>query len=226
MPSEWCNTCCTRHPPGRRCPEQLNATDAERHGWRVNVESPAGIEAYGVLVAAAGDRWRARILTYPNVLWLVPGGAGTMKFLADTPQLAELQAIEFIREHCRTRGLGIRREEVREIAAGLPRGASPAAGNPAPRKIRFLPLRFGLANPSEPGGVGNLSESGLFVITGTPISRGTEVRLLLMLSTEDLSLRGQVRWMRDQPHVGRSPGMGVQLVQPPPSYIRFVRGLA
>jgi len=46
----------------------LRATGDERHGWRVAVETPHGIEAYGVLVAPTHERWRARILTFPNVL--------------------------------------------------------------------------------------------------------------------------------------------------------------
>ena len=82
--SEWCEICCTTHLPSHRCPGDLQATEDERHGWRVNVETPQGIEGYGVLVAPTSGPWRARILTYPNILWLVPGGRATIKFVGDT----------------------------------------------------------------------------------------------------------------------------------------------
>ena len=64
---------------------------------------PRDIEVYGALVAPAGRLWRARILTYPNTLWAIPGDGGPMKFVGGTPQAAERQAIAFIEEHCAKR---------------------------------------------------------------------------------------------------------------------------
>ncbi|MCP3979434.1 MAG: hypothetical protein GY716_08905 [bacterium] len=227
---QWCGVCCTQHTGTNRCPGELWATGPERHGWRINVESPQGIEAYGVLVAEALDVWRARILTYPNVLWLVPGGSGTLKFIGRTPSEAESKAIEFIREHCRERSL-VMREQVQGVDVGrVDREAHalldrPGDG-PAPRKVRFLNVRYGVLNATDIGGTGNLSETGLFVITDDPLTTGSDVRLMLQIEgCESLLLDGLVRWMRKSPHAGRSPGMGVQLSEPPPRYLDYVRSL-
>jgi hypothetical protein len=51
IPSEWCAYCCTRHADAADCPGVLEATGSERPGWRVNVETPQGIQAYGALLA-------------------------------------------------------------------------------------------------------------------------------------------------------------------------------
>lgn len=226
MCDEWCPVCCTRHAIAAECPGELLATSAERFGWRVNVETPQGIEAYAVLVSQVRDRWRSRIITYPNVLWLVPRGRGTLKFLADRPQEAESQAVDFIREHCRSRGYKIR-QRVSEVVPGSfdPEARVTPAPPSAPRVIRFLPVRFGVVGATEPGGTGNLSENGLFIITRTPVLSGSNLKMTLGLDDDPVALAGQVRWMRDKPHVGRSPGMGVQLNAPPAQYTAYVRSL-
>ncbi len=82
-----------------------------------------------------------------------------------------------------------------------------------------------MGSPTDTGGTGNLSETGLFVITSVPIDAGTQVRLLLDLSRETLPLDGEVRWMRNAHHVGRAPGMGVLLANPPERYLGYVRAL-
>lgn len=226
MSDEWCLVCCTRHEPGAECPGDLLATSPERYGWRVNVETPRGIEAYAVLVSQVRDRWRARIITYPNVLWLVPRGDGTIKFLADDPRQAERQAIDFIHQHCRDKGYSIRRS-VSEVVPGTvdPEAASSGAGTPAIRVIRFLPVRFGVVGATEAGGTGNLSETGMFIITKTPVLSGSNLKMMLGVDGDPIPLEGQVRWMRDKPHVGRSPGMGVQLTAPPRPYTEYLRSL-
>jgi hypothetical protein len=206
----------------------LIAETPERHGWRINVETPHGIEAYGVLIARTdGGVWRARVMTYPNVLWAIPGGAGSMKFAGKTPFDAEQRAIEFIRTHCRERGIKMRQE----VALATPgriedRESEYVVPQAATRVIRFLPVRFGVVNPCEIGGTGNLSETGLFVITNHPLTINTRLRLLLDLKQSPLTLDGDVRWMNPNPHVGRSPGMGVHLLSPPPQYAEYVRRLA
>ncbi|ANM28620.1 hypothetical protein ABI59_01790 [Acidobacteria bacterium Mor1] len=203
------------------------ATGPERHGWRVNIETPAGVEAIGVLVAEAGDVWRARILTYPKVLWVVPGGSGTIKFVGRTPREAEEQAIEFIREHCRERDYSFRDELALVEPEALP-DSGPIRrpqGDPAQRKVRFLPVRFGVARPTETGGTGNLSETGIFIITDAPVDEGQWVEMELELEREHVDLRGFVRWSRADHHAGRAPGMGVQLEQPSGRYLRYVRTL-
>ena len=73
----WCRVCCTRHAPDRLCPRERELTGVEFVGFKVNVETPQGMRAIGVLLGEAGRGWRARIITHPNVLWTVPGGGGT-----------------------------------------------------------------------------------------------------------------------------------------------------
>ena len=82
----YCSVCGGDHARRQDCPGELRATGPERHGWRVAVETPYGLEAYGVLVAPSFDVWRARVITYPNILWTVPGGAVTLKFAGTTAQ--------------------------------------------------------------------------------------------------------------------------------------------
>ena len=98
--ANWCLLCCTDHPSEGRCPGELMATGPEQRGWKVTVETPSGFQAYGVLVAESGKYWRARILTYPNVLWTTPGGHGSMKPSTHDidgleSQLAELHSASF-----------------------------------------------------------------------------------------------------------------------------------
>jgi hypothetical protein len=227
MRVQWCAVCCTIHARAHQCPGELIALTPERHGWRVNVETSHGIEAYGVLIAKAESGvWRARVLTYPNVLWAVPGGHAAIKFAADSPIEAERLAIEFIRGHCRERGFKLRKE----VSLATPdrlsaEEAAFAAPQPANRVIRFLPVRFGVVNPSEVGGTGNLSETGLFVITNHPLGVNTRLRLLLDRTEAPLPLTGDVRWMNSSPRLGRSPGMGVRLHNPPGGYAEYVRAL-
>jgi hypothetical protein len=160
-------------------------------------------------------------MTYPNVLWVVPGGDRTIKFVAGSPFDAERKAIEFIRMHCRERGLTLRNEVALWMPDKLGDDEKPA---PATRVIRFLPIRFGVVNPSEVGGTGNLSQTGVFVITNHPLEVNTHLRLLLDLE-QPLALSGNVRWMNAGHRVGRSPGMGVQLHEPPERYAEYVRTL-
>jgi hypothetical protein len=228
MSSIWCAVCGCSHEKGRNCPGELPATGPERHGWRVNVQTETDIEAFGVLVAPSYDDYRARILTYPNILWMVPGGGGTMKFVDSTAQGAERQAIDFIRRFCTVRGYTMR-NEVRPVEVlDIPKETAPGVIiNPAAeRKVRFLPIRFGVATPVEIAGTRDLSESGIFIITASPVDSGDWLNMRLETKEEKLELRGQVRWMNKQHHVGRSPGMGVQLDTPPARYRTYVKTLA
>lgn len=224
-----CPDCGTSHSASADCPGELRPTTPERQGFRVNVDTPRGIEAFGVLLAACGEQWRARILTYPNAVWLVPGGKTSLKFLAPTAEAAELQAIEFIRSHCRMRDYTIR-EPLRGEKTSQPlQPANVDVFTPpysaAIRKIRFLPVRFGVIGATEPGGTGNLSETGIFIITCLPLDSGVRLKMTLDVDERDIDLDGCVRWMQRTPHGGMSPGMGIQLIAPPPPYIKYVRDL-
>jgi hypothetical protein len=227
---EWCPVCCSQHGDKRDCPGDLLATGPERHGWRVNIQTPTGIEACGVLVAPSRDVWRARILTYPNILWSVPGGQGTLKFVGRSARDAEREAVAFLRAHVRARGFTMRDEIALAVPGGIDAEAAPGglarpAAPPAVRKVRFLPIRFGIDRVTEVAGTGNLSETGLFIISNSPEDQGTWLNMQLEMDGDDVGLRGLVRWMNRRHRAGRSPGMGVQLDSPPPSYTSYVREL-
>jgi hypothetical protein len=227
MSVHWCAVCGTAHSPSRGCPGDLRATGPERHGWRVVVETPHGIEAYGVLVAPARDRWRARILTYPNILWTTPGGAGTMKFVGATPQDAEAGAIAFVERHVRARGY-LRRDALDPVASGRIRAeARPGAilGGPAARKNHALPVQFGIGPALFAAMTANVSENGMFVTTLAPLDAGLALRVSMDLDVGALAMKGQVVWRRKRMVLGRPVGMGIRLVAPPERYVEFIRQL-
>lgn len=220
----WCPLCGSMHADPRDCPGDLRATGPERHGWRVAVETPHGIEAYGVLVAPTHETWRARILTFPNVLWTIPGGAATLKFVGKSPQAAEALAVSFIEGHIRARGF-TRRDGVDHAAAGRYRSeARPGvAAATALRKLHAMPIRFGNGPALFSAMTGNLSESGLFVATMAPLDAGIFLRLMMSLETGPLGMKGEVMWNRPRVVLGRPVGMGVRLLEPPSIYQQFVR---
>ena len=221
----YCSVCGGDHVRPQDCPGELRATGPERHGWRVAVETPYGLEAYGVLVAPSYDLWRARVITYPNILWTVPGGAVTLKFAGATAQEAESRAVAFVEGHIKARGF-IRHDSpdapsVARVRAEAEAKAKGAAG-PALRKVRAIPVRFGNGPAMFAAMTGNLSESGLFVMTLAPFDPGTGLRVMIDLETGPVGLKGEVVWKRDTLVLGRPLGMGIQLVAAPESYREFV----
>jgi len=219
----WCVVCGSVHADPADCPGDLRATGVERHGWRVAVETPNGIEAYGVLVAPTHERWRARILTFPNVLWTIPGGAATLKFVASTPQAAEALAVAFVEGHIKARGYA-RRGHMDPTTAGRFGGeVSPEALIVAPRKAHAVPVRFGNGSTLFSAMTANLSESGMFVATMAPLDSGAALRVMMSLATGPVGMKGEVVWSRATIVLGRPVGMGVKLVSPPASYQEFVR---
>jgi hypothetical protein len=224
----WCSLCGTQHAPNVACPREVRATGPEKPRWRVAAETPLGVRGYGVLVAEAGARWCARIVTFPNILWMVPGGGQALKFLAKTEEDAVRQASDFIRQHCVAKGY-LMRDEV-EFVEPVRRsvdldGSKIFTGQPAPRFERRLPILFGHSRPTMPGRTGNLSETGLFVATAVPLSDGEALGLLLELEHCKVPLRGAVRWQRTRQSPGRECGMGLRLVNPPAIYLDYVRAL-
>jgi hypothetical protein len=223
--SIWCAGCGTEHPLGARCPA-IATSGPEQPVWRVSVETPRGLQGCGVLVASTGSRFRARILTYPNVLWTVPGGGSSIKFLARTPEEAERKAIAFLREHCGRRGYVLNDEL--EVVAEVQRKTSTAShdiGEHARRHMRRLPVRFGVSRPILMAQTGNLSETGLFIVTPRPLSDGELAGLILELEHCKVPLRGSVIWQRQRQEAGRDPGMGLSLLNPPRVYVRYVQAL-
>jgi len=180
-----------------------------------------------VLVAEAGHLWRARIVTFPNILWMIPGGGETLKFMGKSEELVTRRAIDFIRQHCVSKGY-LMRDEV-QFVPPLKRSfvvaGSRVAAQRFPRFDRRLPVRFGLNRPTVLAQTGNLSESGLFIETGRPVLGGELVGLLLELEHCKVPLRGCVAWRRTEPNAGLDCGMGLRLVSPPKSYVDYVRAL-
>ena len=224
MALTWCPVCGGSHGSRAECPGELRATGPERHGWRVAVDTPFGVDAYGVLVAPSGDLWRARIITYPNVVWTVPGGLLTLKFAGKTPQEAEAKAIAFVEGHITARGYA-RHDAVEPpgVLSFRAEAAASAAESPASRKLLAVPVRFGAGPSLVSAMTGNLSESGLFVVTLAPLDPGTGLRVLIDLETGPTGLSGKVIWARPRTVLGRPAGMGVHLLSPPAPYREFVR---
>src|SRR5215471_13013727 len=173
----WCPVCGTAHDDARDCPGELRATGAERPGWRVHVDTPQGHEAIGVLLAPSNDVWRARIVTYPNVFWTLPGGRGTMKFVGESAEEAERGAVKYIEDHIRARRFP--RRDALDTAAPAPAGKSApgefvprALKATSPRKTRALPVRFGPERAATKGVTFNLSTEGMFVGAPDPLDPG------------------------------------------------------
>jgi hypothetical protein len=159
---------------------------------------------------------------------MVPGGGETMKFMAKKPHLALRQAIDFVRLHCVDRG-HLMRDEVECVPA--PRSTvvishSVAPPRIAPRFDRRLPIHFGRSRPTILAHTGNLSETGLFVATHTPMTDGLLLGLTLQLEHCKVPLRASVAWRRTTTRPGGDCGMGVSLVNPPSNYISYIRALA
>jgi len=225
----WCAGCGSQHAAQTHCPGELPATGPERLVWRINAETPRGIEAFGVLLAPSDARWRARIMTLPNVLWVGPDRGKSIKFSAATPLEAQRAAVEFLSDYCRSQRYRLRASAQLIRPEQLSQDSdedSSEQRTPAPRKIRFLPVRFGVVGPSEVGGTGNLSETGVFVLTNAPLDSGTPLTLTVKIDRGMVQLKGRVRWMRKAHHVGGSPGMGVELLSPPQPYVEYVRNLS
>jgi len=223
----FCRVCGTGHSGPAACPGELRATGAERPGWRVNVETPFGHEAIGVLLAPSHDQWRARIVTYPNVLWSAPGGRGALKFVGNTREEAEAQAIGFVERHVLAKRY-LRRDGL--VPADVKRPGTPAASTRSlvavvPRKTKVLPVRFGIDRVIGRGITLNLSCDGMFVGVGSPVDSGNSLLIHLDLNGHTLPLHGLVMWNRWHAEPERPIGMGIRLSDPPPFYQSFVDGL-
>ena len=224
----WCAVCCTQHVSSPTCPGELRATGPERYGRRVQACSAQRIEIFGVLIAEAGDCWRGRVLTFPNMLWSVPGGRGTMKFVGNSAAEAEQAAVDYILAHCEHRKLGVK-ELTGEVRTGPIEREAAAVQSPRgsrePRHLHDLSIRYGEEQATEPGRTSDLSNGGLCVITEAPLPQGTTLKLILELDAYNIPLAGEVAWCRATDAPGRPAGMGVQLTNPPSMYVRYVRTL-
>lgn len=205
----YCSVCGTDHAGSTPCPGELRATGAETPGWRVLVETAAGRQTIGVLLAPSYERWRARIVTLPNVLWTIPGGRGTLKFVGNSREEAEAQAIRFVERHVLARRQG-------------PRLTATPAFAVAARKTVTLPVRFGLDRAIVRGVTLNLSTDGLFVRVLTPEECGRFVLVHLDIRGHTHPARGMVMWNRLRGELQRPAGMGIRLSDPSILYQTFV----
>lgn len=224
----FCRVCGTEHSDPAACPGELRATGAERPGWRVNVETPFGHEAIGVLLAPSRDRWRARIITYPNVLWSAPGGRGALKFVGGTREEAEAQAISFVEQHVLAKRY-LRRDGLAErsvpVDSKKDAGPSRALCPVVPRKSKCYPVRFGLDHEVTRGVTVNVSCDGMFVGVASPAESGRSLLIHLDLGGHTLPLHGLVMWTRLRGEPSRPRGMGIRLSEPPPFYQSLVAAL-
>lgn len=179
------------------------------------------------MVAPCGRRWRARIVSFPNVIWMVPGGGESIKFLAARQDDVLRNAIDFVRRHCVTRGYTMR-DELECVSSSAP-GPIVLAGGAgvvaAPRVERRLPVHFGINRPTVTAATANLSATGLFVTTDLPPGDGARLGLSLELEYCKVPLRGQVAWHRRKTSPGTIAGMGLLLIQPPGVYVKYIEQL-
>ncbi len=224
----WCSVCCTRHAPGEGCPGNLLATGPERHAHKFAVMHEKRLEYYGVLIAEAGELWRARVFTYPNMLWSVPGSRGTIKFAGSTASEAANRAIEYLKEHCESRRYTIQEAEVAPPVGQLEQenadDLSPRGGREERHPCK-VPIRFGEAKATRAATTANLSTGGVYVATDKPLAKGKQVRMLLDVQAYTIPLIGTVAWVRLQEEPGKPQGMGVQLHAPPALYQRYVESV-
>ncbi len=222
----WCAVCCTRHRSRSDCPGNLLATGPERHAHKFAVAHADGrLEYLGVLIAESGDLWRARVFTYPTMLWSVPGGRGTIKFVGATAKEAGARAIEFLEEHC-----AARRANLQEAAVDPPVGVvdsenadrwSPKGGREERHSCK-VPIRFGEERATHAATTTNLSVGGIYVATDRPLGKDRLVRMLLEVREYTIPLVGTVAWVRLREEPGKPKGMGVLLHHPPALYQRYV----
>jgi len=226
----WCRVCGTRHTVLDRCPGELLSTGPERHGWRASVGTPQGLEVIGVLISPVEELWRARILTYPNILWMIPGGGASMKFVGENPREAEQQAIEFIELHAKTRRYSIG-HELPPVEAGHVdpehdhKTVQDSFTRTSRRKLRSVRVRYGVDRLRHSSETADLSVGGVFIVTDAPIEIGRPILLQIDLERSTIPMHGVVRWLRKRSRPGRPAGIGVELVRPPALYVHFVREL-
>jgi uncharacterized protein (TIGR02266 family) len=221
----WCDVCCTRHVRREDCPGNLLATGPERHARKFMSSDKHRVEYYGVLIAEAGEVWRARIFTFPNMLWTVPGGRGTIKFVGASAQEAERRAVEFLREHSSSRGHRLV-DATDAVPAGRVRSEQADVLDPHGGREERHPckvaIRFGEEKATRTATTANLSVGGIYIATDHPLPKGRRVRMRLELAQYTIPLAGTVAWVRTRAEPGKPVGMGVQLHHPPSLYARYV----
>ncbi len=86
------------------------------------------------------------------------------------------------------------------------------------RKKKRLKLRFGVDYPKRVAFTDDISDSGLFIMTGQPERPGVKLLIELILPSEEpVIFFGQVQWAKKVPanlvRVAKKGGMGVRIVR-------------
>jgi hypothetical protein len=212
------------------CFRDYQATGTERHGWRALIEGKDVPEVVGVLVAPVGALWRARVITYPNVVWMVPGGGSSMKFLGASAAQAESDAVLYLQEYLKSKGLKVSRRLPNLVTGEVDREESAETQadqqlQAARRRVQYIPVWWGLEIPDEEGLSEDLSETGLFLITGKLQPKGARLALRIDAAGTKVDMLGTVAWRREMLAGGRRVGMGIEIRTPPAAYVEYVRSL-
>ena len=222
----WCTVCCTRHAPGGDCPGSLLATGPERHVRKfVAITKDNTVEYYGILMARAGEQWRARIFTYPNVFWTVPDSEQTIKFAGATARNAESLAIEYVQAYCNENDSKLSENVEDEMPQRVPvdhPAASPARDGKEERHLCKVPIRFGEEMATQAATTANFSASGIYIATEHLVDKGQRLHMALTVQAYTISLMGTVMWVRENEEPGKPKGIGVRLDKPPAMYLRYV----
>jgi len=165
------------------------------------------------------------VVTLPRQIWVEPGGKRALVFEAATPERAEALAAAFIHADCVARG--------HRIAEAGPVGEEAAAWEPARRVVAAYPLRFAARKAVDPvtprvavpGLTANLSETGLFVMTGRLLVPASPLSIDLRLPGMTERLDAVVVWTREHPAPGQVSGMGVRLIEPSLAYRSRIQSL-
>ena len=215
----WCHVCGTAHTGPDPCPGALQLTGEGETVWQSRFETSGGEMTFLISRTAWSHRWCARIFTYPDIRWSIPGGGAAIKFLSEGPEECKDAAIRYLTGFCERKGY-IKLDQRR-----APDG-EPAGGYPV-RVDSGIPLIWGTGYPSNPGASLNVSTTGMFVATALPPEPGTMIRIRLNLGALSLPLRGRVTWKREAPDPGRrlEAGMGIHLLSPPSIYKGYIQQL-
>ena len=100
------------------------------------------------------------------------------------------------------------------------------------RKMVSLMAEYIKGGIIHPVFIGNASEEGMHMVTlnhdtAAQFFPGNNVELKLRLSSrERIPLRCQVRWVSaERPPYGITHGVGLEIIDPPPQYVSFVKSL-
>jgi hypothetical protein len=150
--------------------------------------------------------------------------------MAASAAQAEADAVLFLQEYCKHRGLKVSKRLPNLEPGALDReeSAETKADEQAQanrRRLKHIPLWWGTESASEEGISEDLSESGLFLISGKLQPKGRKVLLRIKAGEQMIELTGTIAWIRDVATPGRRIGMGIDLHAPPQAYKEYVRSL-